>query len=115
MVKTYKVGDKIKLAHPRAGRFPIEGHIYRDYAKDGDGVIWVLQNSACVKSHYTEEDHKNRREFDALPAHRVFEVIEIEIDGGVAPYVIKRISDASDAAVLGEYLSPAEIAQRVGV
>lgn len=114
MVKTYKIGDKIKLTHPKAGRFPIEGHIYRDYQKVGDGVIWVLQKSACVKSHYTEEDRQNRREFDALPAHRVFEVIEIEIDGVAAPYVIQRINDASDAAVLGAYVTPAEIAQRVG-
>lgn len=104
MTDTYKIGDKIRLRHPRDGNLPIEGTIQQDYEKQGDGILWVMKRSACIKSHYSDQDRADRAEFDALPAHAVREYIEVEVNGKEKSFRIERIDDASDAAVFLEVI-----------
>ncbi len=44
----------------RRGPLTITAKLFQDYQKEGDGIYWAMQRSACLKSHYTAKDDEER-------------------------------------------------------
>lgn len=69
--------------------------LMKDYKEINDGIFWGLQNSSCIKSHYTQEDknhiEKMKNEIPLKSGEKV--LINKEI------YIIKIIGNYSDCAI----------------
>jgi hypothetical protein len=72
-----------------------EASLHKDYNKQGDGIFWALQKSACLKSHYSAEDiaHSDRMRNMQPLSHGDLVMIEGE------QYKVRVLGNFSDCAI----------------
>jgi hypothetical protein len=72
-----------------------EASLHKDYNKQGDGIFWALQKSACLKSEYSAEDiaHGDRMRNMQPLAHGDLVMIEGE------QYKVRVLGNFSDCAI----------------
>jgi hypothetical protein len=90
--------DQVNTFTLNAGKrstFPARCSLHRDYEKVGDGVLWAMQHSGCIKSTYTDDD---RAESARLQAETPLTNGEtVLIDGSL--FTVRVLGDFSDAAI----------------
>lgn len=69
------------------------GYLFKD---DASGKVYILQNGACIKSHYTDKDRAEQARLAAMTPVRDGD--EVEVDG--VKYAAKILGDFSDAGRL---------------
>jgi hypothetical protein len=74
---------------------PMTASLHRDYEKEGDGIYWAMQKSACLKSSYTDDDRAEKSRLQSELAIQNGEVVLI--DG--KQYKTRVLGDYSDCAI----------------
>jgi hypothetical protein len=79
----------------RRGPLTITAKLFQDYQKEGDGIYWAMQRSACLKSHYTAKDDEERARLNASTPVRNGDIVLI----GGEQYKARVLGDYSNCAV----------------
>jgi hypothetical protein len=66
--------NTFKVAPLKYGRCSL----HKDYQKQGDGIYWVMQHSAVLKSSYTDKDREESERLMADEGIKNGEVVLIE-------------------------------------
>lgn len=84
----------IEVVKPRR-TLTIRAILCRDYQKQGDGILWAMQKSACLKSHYTPKDEEERARLNAMRPLQHGDTVTIE----GKPYKARILGDFSNCAI----------------
>ena len=71
---------------------------YKD--DDGKDVLWIMQLSACLKSHYTAEDHAEQNRLMITPPLKHGDVVMAEVNAVWSAYEVIVKGDYSDLGIL---------------
>lgn len=72
-----------------------EASLHKDYNKQGDGILWALQKSACLQSHYSEQDIAHRDRMRNMQPLKHGDLVVIEGQ----QYKVRVLGNFSDCAI----------------
>lgn len=84
----------IEIVKPRR-TIRVDAGLYRDYQKQGDGIIWAMKRSATLQASYSEEQLQERARLNAMEPVRNGDTVLI--DGRL--YKARVLGDSSDCAI----------------
>lgn len=91
---TFHRGVSFRVAiQGRKGEHTITCYLFNS---EDEGKIWILQESACLKSHYSVKDHAELDRLAAMTPVRDGDMVEVEGQ----QYKVKILGDYSDAGYL---------------
>ena len=73
----------------------IRASLHIGYQKDGDGIIWAMQKSSCLKDQYTAKDMEESARLNSMTPLRNGDSVMIE----GKEYTIRVKGDYSDCAI----------------
>ena len=96
-IDSFDKGNMFTVALPRKNRATkiMSCSLHSGYQTEGDGVLWVMQNGAVLKSHYTAADIAHSDRMNSMAPLNNGDVVMIE----GKEYKLRVKGDYSDCAM----------------